>query len=402
MKHHHKNSEEKFRILVENANEAIIVAQAGILKFANPKASKITGYSIEELTSKPFLEFVFPDDRAILIERYDLRIKGEKVPEIYSFRIFDKEGNIKWVENNVVRIDWEGKPATLNFLTEITERKQIEERLLRKKRAIESSINAIAFADLNANLTYINNSFLKLWGYSDQKEVLGKPVVDFWQKKEEASYMIESLYKNDQGSWIGELIARRKDSSEFIAQISASLVRDEDGKPICMMGSFLDITNRKQAEDALKARERDLEIKTKNLEEMNAALNVLLKKREEDKKEFEEKVLLNIKQLVEPYVVKLKHSGLDERQKALITIIESNLNDITSAFTFNLSSKHLNMTPSEVKIANLIKQGNTSKEICEILGSSEKVVAFHRQNIRKKLGLLNKKINLKSYLITKF
>lgn len=402
MRKHYENSEEKFRTLVENANEAIIVAQAGILKFANPKASKITGYSIEELTSKPFLEFVFPDDRAILIERYDLRIKGEKVPEIYSFRIFDKEGNIKWVENNVVRIDWEGKPATLNFLTEITERKQIEERLLRKKRAIESSINAIAFADLDANLTYINNSFLKLWGYSDQKEVLGKPVVDFWQKKEEASYMIESLYKNDQGSWIGELIARRKDSSEFIAQISASLVRDEDRKPICMMGSFLDITNRKQAEDALKARERDLEIKTKNLEEMNAALNVLLKKREEDKKEFEEKVLLNIKQLVEPYVVKLKYSGLDERQKALITIIESNLNDITSAFTFNLSSKHLNMTPSEVKIANLIKQGNTSKEICEILGSSEKVVAFHRQNIRKKLGLLNKKINLKSYLITKF
>jgi len=74
---------------------------------------------------------------------------------------------------------------------------------------------------------------------------------------------------------------------------------------------------------------------------------------------------------------------------------------MTSSFAYSLSSKHLNLTPKEIKVANLIKQGMTSKEICEILGSSEKVVAFHRQNIRRKLGLLNKKVNLKSYLAAK-
>jgi len=131
---------------------------------------------------------------------------------------------------------------------------------------------------------------------------------------------------------------------------------------------------------------------------MNAALNVLLKKREEDKAELEEKVLLNIKQLIEPYVLKLKQSGLDERQKALADILESNLKDITSSFAYSLSSRHLNLTPGEVKVANLVKQGKTSKEISEILKSSEKVVAFHRQNIRRKLGLLNEKVNLTSYL----
>lgn len=397
-----KITEEKFRTLVENANEAIIVAQEGILKFANPKTSAVTGYSTEELTSKPFLEFIHPDDRALILERHKHRIDGKEIPEIYPFRIFDKERNVKWVEINAVKIDWEDKPATLNFLTEITERKQAEERLLIKKQAIESAINAIAFADLDTNLTYVNNAFLRLWGYTDETEVLGRPALDFWQTEEEALQVIESLYENDRGSWIGELTARRKDGSLFDAQISASLVRDENEKPVCIMGSFIDITKRKQTEKSLRERERDLEIKTKNLEEMNAALNVLLKKREEDKIELEKKVLLNIKQLIEPYISKLKKSGLDESQKALTVILESNLKDITSSFTFSLSSPHLNMTPKEIKVANLIKQGKTSKEICEILGSSEKVVAFHRQNIRRRLGLLNKKVNLKSYLMTKF
>lgn len=396
-----QTSEEKFRKLVENADEAIIVAQEGILKFVNPKTTVITGYPSEELISKPFVEFIHPDDRSLVLERHNHRMSGKEVPEIYPFRIIDKEGKVRWVEINAVRIDWEGRPATLNFLTEITKRKQLEEQLFLKSRAIESSINAIAISDLDANLTYVNISFLRLWGYGNETEVLGRPAVDFWQTKEEALKVIESLHTQDQGNWLGELIARRKDGSLFDVQLSASLVRDENGKPVSMMGSFIDITKRKQAEESLKARERDLEIKTKSLEEINAALNLLLKKREEDKTELEEKVQLNIKQLIEPFLTKLKQSGLDERQKTLTTILESNLNDITSSFALDLSTRHLNLTPKEVKVANLIKQGKMSKEICEILGSSDEVIAFHRKNIRKKLGLLNKKVNLKSYLIAK-
>ena len=165
--------------------------------------------------------------------------------------------------------------------------------------------------------------------------------------------------------------------------------------------TFVEALLRFRAEEKLRERERDLEIQTNNLEEINTALNVLLKKRDEDKTELEEKVLQNVQQLIEPYIAKLKLSGLDERQKALASILESNLKDMTSSFAYSLSSKHLNLTPKEIKVANLIKQGMTSKEICDILGSSEKVVAFHRQNIRRKLGLLNKKVNLKSYLEAK-
>jgi len=143
-----------------------------------------------------------------------------------------------------------------------------------------------------------------------------------------------------------------------------------------------------------------LEIKTTTLEETNTALKVLLKRRDEDKTEYEEKVLLNVKELVVPYLEKLNKSGLDETQKAYAGILESNLNDIISPFSQRLSSKFLNFTPTEIQVANLLKQGKTNKEIGEVLNSSPRTVAFHRENIRKKLGLKNKKTNLKSYLLS--
>jgi len=109
---------------------------------------------------------------------------------------------------------------------------------------------------------------------------------------------------------------------------------------------------------------------------------------------------LNIKELVVPYLEKLKKNKLDEKQEVYVNILESNLNDIISPFSHRLSSKYMNFTPTEIQIANLLRQGKTSKEIAELTNSSPKAVAFHRENIRRKLGLNNKKINLKSYLLS--
>ncbi|MFQ5752492.1 MAG: PAS domain S-box protein, partial [bacterium] len=124
-----RQSEEKYRLVVENANEAIIVVQDGKMQFVNPKTLEITGYSEKELTTKPFIEFIYQDDRAMVAERHQKRLKGEQIPPVYSFRIIDKEGNLKWLEINAVLIEWEGKPGTLNFLNDISERKRTEEAL---------------------------------------------------------------------------------------------------------------------------------------------------------------------------------------------------------------------------------------------------------------------------------
>jgi len=161
-----------------------------------------------------------------------------------------------------------------------------------------------------------------------------------------------------------------------------------------------EITERKRAEQALKERGKELEIKTSNLEELNTALRVLLKRRDEDKTEIEEKVMSNMRELVSPYLEELKKSRMDERQKAYIGILESNLKNIISPFSRTLSSKYLNLTPTEIQVAGLVKEGKTTKEIAELLNKSTRAIEFHRNNIRNKLGLKNNKSNLRSYLLS--
>jgi diguanylate cyclase (GGDEF)-like protein/PAS domain S-box-containing protein len=122
-------SEEQYRLLVQNAAEMIIVAQHGVLRFANPKTTELTGYSNEELISMPFLELVYRDDRDMVVERHLRRLKGKSPPGVYTFRAVRKDGSVLWVEISVVLITWEGKPATLNLLADVTERKKAEEQL---------------------------------------------------------------------------------------------------------------------------------------------------------------------------------------------------------------------------------------------------------------------------------
>ena len=124
-----QESEENYRNLFENASETIFVAQDGKIVFLNPRTTMVFGCSGEELVSRPFIEFIYPDDRNMVFGRHVRRMKGEEIPHLYPFRIIHGDGNVRWVELNTVGINWKGKPATLNFLSDITERKKKEEEL---------------------------------------------------------------------------------------------------------------------------------------------------------------------------------------------------------------------------------------------------------------------------------
>ncbi len=159
-----------------------------------------------------------------------------------------------------------------------------------------------------------------------------------------------------------------------------------------------EIVERKEAEKKLRKRERELKSKSNNLQEVNTAMKVLLDQREQDRREVEEIILNNVKELLAPYLEKIKKTKLTDAQLAHVRIIETNLDNIISPFLKNLHSKYLNLTPKEIRVASLIKEGRTTKEIAELLGMSVAAVDFHRNNIRKKLGLRNKKANLVSHL----
>ncbi|MEE9116328.1 MAG: PAS domain S-box protein [Thermoplasmata archaeon] len=127
-----RESEEKYRLLVENANDGIVVVQNGLLKFSNPKVAEVTGYTMKELASKPFADLIYPEDQEMVLAHYKGRIKGKDVPNIYTFRVVGKHGNVIWVEINAVVFRWEGKPATLNFLSDVTARKRAEMKAKRE------------------------------------------------------------------------------------------------------------------------------------------------------------------------------------------------------------------------------------------------------------------------------
>jgi DNA-binding CsgD family transcriptional regulator len=170
--------------------------------------------------------------------------------------------------------------------------------------------------------------------------------------------------------------------------------------PMRAVVSHENITALKLAEEALKLQELDLEAQRKNLEEANTALKVLLKQREEDKAALENRILINIKDLISPYVDKLKDKNLKSGEKALIDIIDSNLKDIVSPLLQRLTAAKIILTPQEIQVAALVKEGKSSKEIADVMNVSTTTISFHRKNLRKKLGLDNTRKNLRAYLLS--
>ena len=150
----------------------------------------------------------------------------------------------------------------------------------------------------------------------------------------------------------------------------------------------------------LKEKNRELKIEKSNLKEASIALQVLLDKRHEDKREMEDNILTNVKQKIEPYFKKVRETKLNDEQKAILVILESYINEIVSPFVRKMSKKYLKLTPSEIEVANLIRHGFNSKEIADIMNLSPRTIYNYRENIRKKFGLENKKTDLRSHLLS--
>ena len=435
-----KRMEEELRIkdlAIASSLDGIGIGDlAGNITYVNKAALKMWGAEDpSEIIGKSAFEFADSREEALKVFE-EFMEKGGWSGEISGRR---KDGSLFTVHLTSSMVSNEkGEPiCIMDSFVDITDRKRMEEELRIKDFAIASSINGIAIGDLNGNITYVNNSFMRLWGGNDPSEILGKSALSFAQSQNEADMIFHSVL--EKGDWFGEIIAIRKDGKHIALQITASMVKDDDGKPICLMCSFVDITDRKiteqklqraygnleqrveerteelvkanirlkkeieermQAEQNLLKKEEELSLQSLYLEEANTALKVLLKRVKQDKNELEEEVLSNIKVLALPYLEKIKLGNLDDNQEAYVEILESNLNDIISPFMKKLSSQYINLTPTEIQVANMIREGKSTKEIAELLIISERAIEFHRNNIRDKLSLKKSKTNLRSYLLT--
>ncbi len=178
------------------------------------------------------------------------------------------------------------------------------------------------------------------------------------------------------------------------------VIRIPDTNPVQVVVSHEEITALKLTEQALRESQEKLHDQKQGLEEANVALKVLLKQREEDRRDLEKRFLTNVKGLVLPYVEKLKSATLKAKDKTLVEIIETHLQDIITPMMQTLTNANILLTPQEMQVATLVKDGKTSKEIADILIVSEATVNFHRKNLRNKFGLTNKQTNLRSYLMS--
>jgi len=174
----------------------------------------------------------------------------------------------------------------------------------------------------------------------------------------------------------------------------------EDSNPLRVIISHEDITALKLAQESLKTHQAILEEKNLSLEEANIALKVIISRREADKKEMEKKFLSHIKTFILPYLKKLKAGNMGDRDKTLLSIVEDQLNEVVSPLMHDLANAQVMLTPQEMQVAALVKDGKTTSEIAEVLYISEATVSFHRKNLRDKLGLKNRQANLRSFLLS--
>ena len=252
-------------------------------------------------------------------------------------------------------------------------------------RFSEDSI-IITTKDINPpgpHIIYVNPGFTRMTGYLPE-EVLGKtPRILQGPKTDHA--VIKRLHSAlEKGEvFFGQAINYRKDGSEFWNEWHIEPIRDQSGAITHFVAIQRDITKRKEAEQSI--------------EQKNSALKEILGQIEIEKKNIKEDVFLNVEEVLLPALKKMRRKGT-ALDKKYLDVLEASLKSLTSTFGRNVSEKKFKLSPREVEIANLIKSGVSSKEICGMLNISFKTVETHRNKIRKKLDILNKDINLTTYL----
>ena len=331
--------------------------------------------------------------------------------------VYDRLDGGKNFYHNIVAPICNGKKilGIVGVLVDISDLKQTEALLRESESKLSAMLSSVgdhmSMMDKNLNIIWANEIAGKIFG----NDIIGKKCYEVYHKRTEPcepypcitlrAFQDGKIHKHDT-----QVIGQDWETIFFHCTANVGL-RDKEGKPTAVLEISRDITEKVRAEKALhKAKNEleyrvgertgELELKTKSLEEINTAMKVLLKKRQEDKTEIEDNVMTNVKNLVAPYFEKIKKTKLDDQQEAFLSIIESNLNEITSPFTRRMSLKYLNLTPTEIRIANLIRYGSSSKKIAELMNVSPRTIDTHRKNIRRKIGLQGHRGNLRSYLLS--
>ena len=274
-----RESEENYRLLIESTFEAIVVIQDGLIEQFNPAGTTMTGYSADELVATPFPLFVHPDDRAEIVDNYQRRMRGEPLPAVREFRLLTKDGSTCWVlANSVVPFQWNGRPASLHTLVDITERKDAESALRESERRFRDLLQDVPGVPvqgyrMDGTTTYWNKASEALYGYT-KEEAMGRSLLDLVippEAREGVREAMRQMAETGQPIPASELSLRRKDGSS-LAVFSSHAVVQVPGRAAEMFCLDVDMTDRQRAEAAL----RESELKFRSLFETAEGAILLL------------------------------------------------------------------------------------------------------------------------------
>lgn len=391
-----RKSESFYRTLFETTGSATMIMEEDMtISLVNSEFERMTGYSKAQAEGKlKWTEMVLEEDIQQMINYHKLRrVAPNAAPRNYEFRLVDSRGEIKNILLTVDVIPGTGKSIVSDI--DITEWKKTQIKLKESEniyRAIfETTGTATMIMEEDMTISLANSGFEKITGYRKED----------WEGKKKWTELVS---KEDLGRMMKYHKQRRKNPKSAPLEYEYQLI-DNKGRTRTILNimsmiegtrksvsSFLDITE-------MRENERELKTKSDKLAELNTALTVLLNKRGEDTEEIEQRILSNVTELVIPYIDVIKRNCSDQKDLTNIKLLESNLKDIIAPFTHTLSSKYLNLTPKEIHVASLIKEGKSSKEIADMMNVSKSAVDVHRYKMRKKVGLNSKKVNLRNHLI---
>lgn len=391
----------------------------------NRACHSLTGFGPEDLVGTDrHREVFYPERRKVLA---DLIIMGASDAELASrydgkcrhssliqggyegedfFPNFGKNG--KWLFFTAAPVKDEkgrliGAIETLQDLTALREAEQaLDTSEIHYRHLFECANDAILFFK-NSSISVCNQKALDLFQRT-RKEMIGiSPLAISPAVQPDGALSKETVEKTiakalNDTSIVAEWRFLKKDGSPLDTEVS--LTRFKVGNTPQALAIVRDITERKKMIDALEVRERELDEKRRYLEKVNLALKAALDHREVEKRAVEEHLLVNLKRFVFPYVEELYKCKIDADARAYANIIDTNLNEVVSHLSKNVFAKYIDFTPTEIRIADLIREGKNTKEIAELLGLAPSSVKWHRRNIRKKLGLTNNRLNLYAYLNT--
>ncbi len=251
-----RGSQLRWRDMVERSRDMILVGRGGFIRYANPRAVSLSGYSEAELLKLPLVDIIHPDDFDRVMAFFRRHRKVEEVERLIRFRMLSKDRACFWVEMSLAQTLWEGKPAMLAVLRDISERIRAEENLRIKDLAIAASDNGFFFADHNGVITDINRSFLRIFGYESEEDVWWHSIQEFFHlpNGDKDRPFLETILAGGQGA--SEMKGRRKDGSIRDFHVSITLVKSDTGEPFCVMGSFSDITEQKRITELMDRSEK--------------------------------------------------------------------------------------------------------------------------------------------------